>query len=132
MRNRRGLVVGIVILLVIAAALFALVRSGKSIGPLGSSGKKAISVNPNPLPGEIVVTGWTVCLEPTSGPGCVIGLAGDEGKTYALNFLAGQVKDEGLHVRTVGTYTPKATDALEAGALKYDGVLDVRVIQRTE
>ena len=95
-RNRKALFAIVGILVVIVLIILAIFyKSGKLAGPLGigSNNKKTISVNPNAMPGEIVATGWTVCIQPTTGPGCVIGLAGE---------------------------------------LVYDGVLDVRVIQRTE
>lgn len=128
--SKKGIIAGIILVIIIAGGIIIFVNQGKKGGATSGNATSTVSY-PKPGEGEIAVTGYTACLKPTSGPDCVLGVAGSDGKTYALNLVAGEIKDEDLPVYIVGTYTPNASSS-ESGGLVYDGVINVRIIQREQ
>lgn len=95
-------------------------------------------VDANPKPGEIAAIGTIDCLPLQSGKTptadqCILGLKGDDGKIYALVTSAVEEAEKGIgpntKVRAIGTYAPADTTSEEAKIYKYDGVLNVRVLQ---
>lgn len=86
---------------------------------------------------EIMVEGKISCMPLKSGTkpvevSCVKGIAGDDGKFYALDTMdINRPEDElavGTEVQAIGKFSPIATSSPESQVFLYDGVLVTRIL----
>lgn len=131
--------VWLVVVVVVVVAGWAIVRGNKASAPTneGTNNQQA-TVDTSPKAGEVAVVGKLGCMPLRSGKApvgdeCVLGLAGSDGKFYALNTSKIEAAGKGIEpnstLKVVGTFTPIDTKSEEAGVYKYDGVLAVRIME---
>ena len=94
----------------------------------------------DPKDGEKAIVGTWGCLPLVSGEeptkeNCLLGVKGDDGKTYALDTskieIIGKDADKASKVRVVGTVASGGESDL-SGVFKYDSIVSVRVLQAAE
>lgn len=94
-----------------------------------------------PTERETVIIGTFSCLPLRSGAetneeNCVMGLAGEDNKTYALDSSQATIVSSTIgvkdRIRVVGELTTPNTATDEGNAFIIDGVMKVRAIQRAD
>lgn len=94
-----------------------------------------------PVDSESVVTGTFSCLpfrngQPVTNENCVMGLKGDDGKTYALDTSQVTIVSHTInpedHIRAVGVISTPNTSVDEGNAFDIQGVIKVRALQHAQ
>lgn len=128
---KNKLVIFLLVVVLVAGGLVLFKGNGEKTS---SAGPETV-VNSQPQSGEITVNGTISCLPyviSIEGESCVKALKGDDGKVYALNSLKVGGKEsqmsEGTKVTAIGTFDKADTSVDDAKVFKYDGVLNLRVL----
>jgi len=126
MKIKRAVLLGaVVVILGFGVAAYAGYNNQKHKNQATSSSQNAQQSPANNQGKPLTVTGKMTCLKPkdTSGPQnaiCAIGIAGDDGKNYALSAddptLTGSIPT-GQQVKVTGKFTEKTTQYDMAGTI---------------
>lgn len=136
----KNIIIGIVVVVLVGAGIWLFKGNGtggEKIGGAVTSPEQEVKYT-DPHDGETAIEGKLACTPLKSGAAvspenCVIGLAGTDGKFYALDTSTIEIISKGIspdtEVRAVGKLTKVATGSEEAGIFAYDGVIKARVLQ---
>lgn len=131
--NRNKTLLGILIMLLVIGGLAWAVKH--------FSEDPVDKVLVQPAQGETVITGTFSCLPfrngtPITTENCVMGLRGDDQKTYALDSSQVTIVSKTInpedHIRVVGDLTAPNTSIDEGNAFDIQGVIKVRAIQHAQ